>query len=42
VAVFTVEMILKILGLGIQEYCKSFQNIFEGILVALSLIEFGL
>jgi len=35
-------MVFKLLAFGVKEYCKNFQNGFDGFLVILSLIEFGL
>lgn len=37
--VFTVEMTIKLFGLGIKNYCKDTFNIFDSIIVALSLVE---
>lgn len=39
VVIFTIEMALKLIGLGLKEYCKSFQNIFDGTLVLVSMLE---
>jgi voltage-dependent calcium channel L type alpha-1D len=37
--VFVVEMELKIIGLGVREYCSDRFNIFDGTIVILSTIE---
>lgn len=37
--IFTIEMTIKLFGLGIREYCRDTFNIFDGIIVALSLVE---
>ena len=38
---FFLEMMVKILGLGIREYCRDNMNIFDGLVVISSLIEVG-
>jgi hypothetical protein len=37
--VFALEMVLKIFGLGLQEYVNDNFNVFDGIIVIVSLIE---
>ena len=37
--VFTFEMIVKIIGLGLHDYLKDPMNIFDGVIVILSLSE---
>lgn len=37
--IFVFEMILKIYGMGISEYCRDSFNIFDGIIVILSTVE---
>ena len=37
--IFLVEMIIKIIGLGLKGYCSDTMNIFDGIIVIVSLIE---
>ena len=37
--VFTIEMILKLLALGLLEYLKDSSNVFDGVIVILSLVE---
>lgn len=37
--VFTLEMTMKLIGLGVRGYCSDNMNIFDGILVTISLIE---
>lgn len=39
---FLVEMILKLIGLGFKNYVKDSFNLFDGIVVVLSLIDFSL
>lgn len=36
---FTVEMVLKVVGSGIKEYCRKGFNVFDGIIVGISLFE---
>jgi hypothetical protein len=36
---FLVEMLLKILGLGVKNYVKDKFNIFDSLLVLLSIVE---
>ena len=36
---FVIEMALKLLGLGIIEYCQDTMNLFDGVIVILSLFE---
>jgi len=42
VLIFTVEMILKLLGLGIRNYLRDKFNIFDGIIVIISLVDFSI
>ncbi|DBA01467.1 TPA: hypothetical protein N0F65_005586 [Lagenidium giganteum] len=37
--VFSLEMALKLMGLGLKNYCKDKYNIFDGLVVIISLIE---
>lgn len=37
--IFCLEMILKIYGLGIRDYLRDKFNIFDGLIVALSMVE---
>jgi len=39
---FLVEMILKLIGLGFKNYTKDKFNLFDGIVVVLSLIDYAL
>ena len=39
---FVAEMIIKIIGLGFREYARDTFNIFDAILVIISLIDFVL
>ena len=39
--VFALEMVLKLFGLGIRKYLSDGFNIFDGIIVLLSLVELG-
>ncbi len=41
-AVFTIEVLLKFLGLHIKEFVKDKFNIFDTLVVAISLVELGL
>lgn len=40
--VFTAEMIAKLIGLGVKNYVKDKFNIFDGIIVIVSLVDFTL
>ena len=40
--VFTAEMIAKLIGLGVKNYVKDKFNIFDGIIVIISLVDFTL
>jgi hypothetical protein len=40
--IFTVEMVFKIYALGFQGYVRDGYNLFDGILVCLSLVDIGL
>ena len=40
--VFTAEMIAKLIGLGVKNYVKDRFNIFDGIIVIISLVDFVL
>ena len=40
--VFFLEMLLKILGLGITEYCKDSYNIFDFVIVMISIAEMAI
>jgi len=42
VTLFTLEMVLKQMGLGFREYFQSKANLFDSILVMLSFVEFAL
>lgn len=37
---FFIEFILKLIGYGVVEFCKSPINIFDGIIAILSLVDF--
>lgn len=37
--IFTIELGVKLIGMGINEYIKDVMNIFDAIIVALSLVE---
>ena len=39
---FTIEMIMKLIGLGLKNYVRDKFNIFDGIIVVLSLVDFSL
>lgn len=39
---FTLEMIIKLYGLGLRVYCKDAFNIFDGLIVILSLVELSI
>lgn len=39
VALFTVEFVLKLLGLGLQRFYQDKFNVFDGVVVIISLIE---
>merc|ERR1719247_2971244 len=41
-AVFLLEMILKLVGLGFQEYTRDTMNCFDAIIVIASLCELGM
>ena len=36
---FVAEMVMKLLGLGFREYCRDHFNIFDAIVVVLSLVD---
>ena len=38
-SVFTIEAVLKIIGLGVKEFCKERFNIFDAVVVIISLVE---
>lgn len=40
--IFTLEVVLKIIGLGIKEYCKDGFNLFDTLVVVLSIAEAAL
>ena len=40
--IFSLEMLLKIFGLGIKQYVKDNFNIFDSIIVILSLIDLAI
>ena len=40
--VFTLEMLVKLVGLGVKNYVRDKFNIFDGIIVVISLIDFSL
>ena len=37
--IFTVEMVVKLIALGINGYIKDKMNVFDGLIVIVSLIE---
>ena len=39
---FALEMVLSMIGLGIKEYCNDGFNIFDAIIVLLSLVDLTL
>ena len=40
--IFTCEMIFKLIGFGIKNYVKDRHNIFDGLIVIISLVDFSL
>ena len=40
--IFVVEMIIKMIGLGLRGYCSDGFNIFDGTVVTISLVELGI
>ena len=40
--VFTVEMLMKILGLGLKNYLRDKFNIFDAVIVIISLVDFSI
>ena len=38
-ALFTIEMVLKLIALGVKTYCQDTFNIFDGVIVTISLVE---
>ena len=40
--VFTAEMIAKLIGLGVKNYVKDKFNVFDGVIVIISLVDFTL
>lgn len=36
---FTVEMVVKLFGYGVKQYCKDFFNIFDAFVVSISMVE---
>jgi len=42
IVVFTLEVLVKVIGLGVREYVKDGFNIFDFIIVLLSFVELGL
>ena len=40
--VFLLEMIFKLIGLGVREYVSDSFNCFDGIIVTISVVEFGM
>lgn len=40
--VFTIEMIFKLIGLGLRGYCSDNMNLFDGVIVIISLVEMGM
>ena len=39
---FFVEMVMKLIGLGVREYLRDNFNIFDGVIVFISLIDFSI
>ena len=39
---FFVEMVMKLIGLGVREYLRDNFNIFDGVIVIISLIDFSI
>ena len=39
---FTAEMIMKLIGLGLRNYLRDKFNIFDGVIVILSLVDFSI
>lgn len=39
---FTIEMIMKLIGLGLKNYVRDKFNLFDGLIVVLSLVDFSL
>ena len=40
--VFFVEMVMKLIGLGIRNYLRDKFNIFDGVIVIISLVDFSI
>lgn len=40
--VFIIEMVLKLLGLGLIDYCRDSFNIFDAVIVGVSILELWL
>lgn len=40
--IFTCEMIFKLIGFGVKNYVKDRHNIFDGLIVIISLVDFSL
>ena len=40
--VFSIEMVIKLIGLGLRGYCSDNMNLFDGIIVIISLVELGM
>jgi hypothetical protein len=40
--IFVLEMVLKLIGLGVRGYCKESFNVFDGFIVILSTVEVAL
>lgn len=40
--VFTIEMVFKLVGLGLRGYCSDNMNLFDGVIVIISLVELGM
>ena len=36
---FIVEMVIKLIGLGLREYCRDSFNIFDAVVVILSILD---
>ena len=39
---FFVEMVMKLIGLGVREYLRDNFNIFDGLIVIISLVDFSI
>lgn len=40
--IFTCEMLFKLIGFGVKNYVKDKNNLFDGVIVIISLVDFSL